>query len=119
MSADIKLIDYKGNIVKPGDKILMAMHHGLLIERIYLGRTDRSFLFTKYDFNKDSNRKVETVTNLYRTYTKKINKDNNIMEHNTVFYIPIGYFEKGGIMLLERESKDIAPCMVRRLRGVL
>lgn len=119
MSADIKLIDYKGNIVKPGDKILMAMHHGLLIERIYLGRTDRSFLFTKYAFNKDSNRKVETVTNLYGTYTKKVNKDNNIMEHNTVYYIPISYFEESGIMLLERESKDIAPCMVRRLRGVL
>lgn len=112
MSVDITLTDYKGNIVNSGDKILMSMRSGRLIERIYLGNTDKSYIFTQYSFFKDPNRQtiqVPAYWDISRMITKRVDKDINIKEHNAILYTKAQYFNSQGILLLERDSKDISP----------
>lgn len=119
MSVDITLTDYKGNIVNSGDKVLIACGGKNLVERVYLGKTDKSFMFSKYSFFKDPNRETIQVPAYWdtsRTITKRINKDFFIKEHNTVVYESIRYFNSQGILLLERDSKDISPNLKRYVK---
>lgn len=119
MNADTQLVDYKGNIINPGDKVLIACGGKNLVERIYLGRTDKSFMFSKYSFFKDPNRETIEVPAYWdtsRVITKRVNKELFIQEHNTVVYERKRYFNPQGIFLLERDSKDINPDLVRYVR---
>ena len=119
MSADTQLVDYKGNIINPGDKIIMAMNSTKLIERIYIGTTKKSFVFSKYSFAKDLNRQTVQVPAYWtnsRTYTKRVDKDVDIMEHNMLLYRDKEYFNKQSILLLEIDSEDINPDLRRYVK---
>lgn len=119
MNVDTELRDYKNSLINIGDKILMAQRKNLLVERIYLGATEKSFVFSDYNFNKDKNKEYKEVSLWYdetKTIKLKVNKVTDIKSHNTVLYSPIRYFQKSSIFLLEKQSKDINQEIVRFLK---
>jgi len=97
----------------------MAQGKNLLVERIYLGATEKSFVFSDYNFNKDKNKEYKEVSLWYdktRTVKLKVNKVADIKSHNTVLYSSKRYFQSSSIFLLEKQSKDINQEIVRFLK---
>lgn len=110
---DSILIDIEGREIYPGNRVLMASQ-GYLNEYIFLYKTNKGFVFSKYnesldpDFPKDE--KDYSIKKEYR-----VERMNKCTYHNDKYYVR--YLFQNSVYLLDRSLEKVPEQLLKFLKN--